>query len=407
MNKILFTHNKGDNCFETISEFISWIKDKDISDLEIKSEIEKINETSIYNLLNFFQFYREVKGICILENEDYNKDLLDENIDEAREAILELIRMNQGGKYLRGTLAALGYRTLKDDDSYKYLATALEIFQTSILIHDDIIDNSRFRRGQKTIPVSYAEKYNKPVYSNMTFETKIQNFSNSMGICIGDLGFYLANQIIVKNYKNNPNLNELLDYYNEMVIKTCKGEMLDVELPFKEEFFETDADLENKIFEIYKLKTAWYSVIGPFCLGLILAGITKEKIRQVETALLNIGIAFQIKDDLLGIYGNEKELGKPVGSDIEENKQTILYSYTMNTSYKNELKKYYGQKVTSESLQKVRKIFEDSKAKEYAEEKMNMLFTKSETEIEEMTFIGENEKNILKGFIIYLRNRKK
>ena len=178
-------------------------------------------------------------------------------------------------------------------------------------------------------------------------------------------------------------------------------------LPFKEEFFETDADLENKIFEIYKLKTAWYSVIGPFCLGLILAGITKEKIRQVETALLNIGIAFQIKDDLLGIYGNEKELGKPVGSDIEENKQTILYSYTMNTSYKNELKKYYGQKVTSESLQKVRKIFEDSKAKEYAEEKMNMLFTKSETEIEEMTFIGENEKNILKGFIIYLRNRKK
>ena len=183
--------------------------------------------------------------------------------------------------------------------------------------------------------------------------------------------------------------------------------MLDIVLPFKEEYFETDGNLEHKIMEIYKLKTAWYSVIGPYCLGLILGAAKEEDIKTMEDILLEIGVAFQIQDDLLGIYGDEKQIGKSITSDLEEYKQTILYSYTMNTKYKDELHKYYGKKIVPEEIKKVKEIFEKSGAKKYAENKMIELFKISEKQTDELDFINENNKSILKGFITYLKNRNK
>ena len=78
--------------------------------------------------------------------------------------------------------------------------------------------------------------------------------------------------------------------------------------------------------EIYRLKTAWYSIIGPFSLGMVLANYSDEEIKKMQELLYNLGIGFQIKDDILGIFGDEKELGKSASSDVSEFKQTILYS---------------------------------------------------------------------------------
>ena len=69
------------------------------------------------------------------------------------------------------------------------------------------------------------------------FLMKKHSFANSMGLCIGDLGFYIANEIITTAYQDNPHLAQILSYYNQIIIKTCKGEMLDIILPFKEEYF--------------------------------------------------------------------------------------------------------------------------------------------------------------------------
>jgi len=360
---ILFTQNPEENssCFKSVKDFIKWSLKEENQEIEIQSKIESINPKEMYNLYKFINFYKNAKAICENQTKIYNDKLLDQTYEEIKEAAKEFTRVNSGGKYLRAALVALGYKaTGKTDDDYKFLASALELFQTSILIHDDIIDNAKVRRGKDTIPVSYMSKYKNPKGEHNDFEEKQKNFSNSMGICIGDLGFYIANQIIVKKYGDKPALARILDYYNEVVIKTCKGEMLDIILPFKEEYFTTDNNLEHKIMEIYKLKTAWYSVIGPYCLGLILGDAKKENIKKIEELLLGIGIAFQIQDDLLGVYGDEKQIGKSITSDLEEYKQTILYSYTMNTEYKNELKKYYGTKLTHKEVNTVKEIFEKS-----------------------------------------------
>ena len=183
--------------------------------------------------------------------------------------------------------------------------------------------------------------------------------------------------------------------------------MVDVILPFYEEFYSGLDDLESYVMEIYKLKTAWYSVIGPYCLGAILAGADERQIHKLEDVLLNLGIAFQIKDDLLGIYGDEKHIGKSVTSDVSEFKQTILYAYTINTSYKDELLKYYGRDINISDMDKVKKIFDESGAHEYAEVTMDKLFKESFQDILDLDFLDLDKKKLLLGFAEFLRVRSK
>ena len=405
---IIFTENNDieDNSirFNNLEQFIEWyFKNKNsLKNKKINFQIENnINIQTINNLYKFLSFYKETKELCDkFMKEEANKLLQTDDKEEVCEALDQLVRMNEGGKFLRGTLIALGYKASnKYDNDFLKLSSAMEIFQTSILIHDDIIDNDLLRRGKPTIPASYIEKY-----KDIKNKKELNSLANSMGICIGDLGFYIASQIIIDSYKENPNFSELISYYNQMVIRTCKGEILDVMLPFKEKHLQNQSTLE-KIIEIYKLKTAWYSVVGPFCLGFIL-GSGKET-KKIEEALISAGIAFQIKDDILGIFGSEKTTGKSNISDAEEFKQTILYSYVLDTEYKNELLKYYGKEnINDEEVKTIREIFIKSGAKENAEKSMQELFDRSIRAIEELN-INDESKDLLRGFITYLNYRSK
>ena len=408
---ILFDNN-DDNAFPDEKSFIDWLfsnkKALEDSEFLIDSNIDNIDVKRIYDVLDFLKFYTITKKKCNLKMTNYNDNLLSLKLSEdVKKAVSEFVRLNDNGKFLRGCLIALGYYSSgKHDDNYLDLSIAFEIFQTSILIHDDIIDNAVMRRGMDTIPTSYKKHFvGKKVEDFLDKKNKV---ADSLGICIGDFGFYYAEELIVNGYIDNPYLPQILSYYHQIAIKTCYGEIIDVILPFKEQFYESDVNLEDKIMEIYRLKTAWYSVIGPYCLGLILGGVSSKNVSKMESVLLNVGVAFQIKDDLLGIYGDENIIGKSTNSDIEEYKQTILYSYVMKTEFKDELLKYYGKSdLSKKDIDRVKAIFEKSGAKKYAEEKVNKIFNQSLKDIDSMDFIDKDSKKILKGFIVYLENRSK
>ena len=155
---------------------------------------------------------------------------------------------------------------------------------------------------------------------------------------------------------------------------------------------------------VYKLKTAFYTIIGPLSLGLILGGIEEDKLEDIKSFGEKIGIAFQIQDDILGIYS---DMGKVIGSDIKEFKQTILYSYTMNNEkYKNELLKYYGKEnITDVEINETRRIFKESGAYDYANNMMNKLYNESIETIKNNKWIKSEDKDILYGFVEYLRGR--
>ncbi len=392
-------------------EFLKWfLGDKSLHDKKIGFIFDDNGDVKKMEVLyNFLKYYLSVKDKFTLKMEDYN-DLFVKGYTNRflEEALEQFVSSNKGGKFLRASLIALGYQSFgKDDDKYLPLGVALEIFQTSILIHDDIIDKADKRRGLDTIPVKYQKIYGDPIKDVDNFEDKRKDIGNSMALCLGDLGFYLALQIIVKNYRNDKNLDRVLEYYNDVAIKTCEGEMVDVVLPFYEEFYGENDNLEKHVMEIYKLKTAWYSVVGPYSLGAILGGLEEDKVNKLEDALLGLGIAFQIKDDLLGIYGDEKHIGKSVTSDVSEFKQTILYAYTINTEYKDELLKYYGKDISVKEMDKVKEIFDKSGAREYANKTMDKLFKDSFKDILDLDFLDLDKKKLLLGFAEFLKVRSK
>ncbi len=398
---------KANVILKSSEEFLEWFFKETPSLKEISFLGESKDVKKMETMCEFLKYYFTVKENCEKKMNEYNKLFVLDDNKFLKEALELFASSNKGGKYLRATLASLGYNCFKDDDKYIPLATSLEIFQTSILIHDDIIDMATLRRGMDTIPIKYEKIYESPIKNSDNFLDKKKQMSSSMALCLGDIGFYFANQIIIKNYFDNLNLSRVLDYYNDMAIKTCKGEMIDVVLPFYEEFYGVEDDLEGHITEIYKLKTAWYSVISPFVLGALLGGASDEEVHKFEDALINLGVSFQIKDDLLNIFGSEKEMGKASFSDVKEFKQTLLYSYTLNTKYKDDLLKLYGKDNLSEKeFNKIRDIFEKSGAKEYCLTKMDKLFKESFEEILDLK-IPSNNKKLLLGFAEFLRVLKK
>lgn len=392
--------------FSNIKDFFNFIK-KEKYTLNTKigftggasTPKEQIKEYA--NLLEFFIYYKTKLKEFETELKKINKSFLENDNPIVIDAINKFINMNGDGKFLRGCLIDLGYKLTKSDDYAKTLSLAYETFETSILIHDDIIDNAHLRRNKETIHETYKDDFKK-------YNVENDNTNTSLALCIGDLGFFYTNEMITKKYKNDKNLAKLLSYYNNIVIKTIKGEIIDVALPFIEKNDKEHTLHEEDIMEIYRLKTSWYTVVGPFVLGMILGNSKAKDIETFEKVLEPLGIAFQIKDDILGIYSSKEILGKSVYSDIEEFKQTILYSYIKinRNDLLDELLKYYGKSITEEESKKVQKLFEDSGALEYATNKMNEMFNEVYTNIKLMD-IKEYTKNILLGLILFLRLREK
>ena len=260
-----------------INDFYNLVKKMDLTkDTKIgitggastpKSEVE-----SYKKLLEFLIYYKNIKGIYEKNIDIYNKSFIKNDNNIVTEGINKFINMNSDGKYVRASLIDLGYKLSGNSDNYAIpLGIAYETFQTAILVHDDIIDNSNLRRGKVTIPYTYMKELKSTKYKD-----KVADTSNSMGICLGDLGFYYANKIILDTYFEDKNLVKLLEYYNNIVINTIKGEMLDVMLPLKAECFKYDTK-ESEVMEIYNLKTSWYTIVGPFSLGLILANKLEDE----------------------------------------------------------------------------------------------------------------------------------
>lgn len=251
------------------------------------------------------------------------------------------IKSCEGGKRLRGALVVLGYNLVKgkkNGDIFQ-AAVAYEIFQTAILIHDDVIDKSLLRRG---IPTYYTALGG-------------DHYGISQAISIGDVGLFLATKLISETKFRADYKIKAITLFTQNIILTGLGEALDVELPHQKSFEEKD------IIKIFELKTAYYTFIGPLSLGAMLGGADEKLLKNLFAFGKNLGIAFQIHDDILGVFGDQDRLGKSVTSDIEEGKNTLLISYALKNAssrQKNILKKYYGNgKINKREIDLIRDIF--------------------------------------------------
>ena len=295
---------------------------------------------------------------------------------------------SKGGKRIRAYLVKLGYEMSGALDN-KIIIPSLsyEIFQSGILIHDDIIDKSDLRR-------------NMPSMHN---QLGAGHLGVSKAICTGDIGLYFAIKLIAYSDFDAKIINEAIRHQLKVFDITISGELKDIELSVCDSYVLSD------VFDMYKLKTSWYTITGPLQLGIIMGNLNSTLLNQIEEIGDLMGIAFQIKDDYLGILSNKEKIGKSNLSDMQEGKKTILTRHFLDhASQKQEstFNEIYGNNDSSdEQLFTLQHLFSETKTFEYADTMCSQYVERAANKINILS-IEEKYKTILLDMLKYLSSRE-
>jgi len=218
--------------------------------------------------------------------------------------------LNSGGKRLRPLLVLLSAKAVggKFKDAYN-AAAAVEMLHNFTLVHDDIMDNADKRRGRLTLHKKY---------------------DHNTAILAGDSLLSIAYEFLLKDC--NGNAKKVISSFTQGLIEVCEGQSLDTDFEFRK-----NVSLSEYILMIKK-KTA---AMAEMCcrIGALLGGRTETQANALGNYGLNLGIAFQIQDDLLDIIADEKEFGKTIGGDLVEGKKTFLFLEALEKSKGEDRKK--------------------------------------------------------------------
>ena len=340
-----------------------------------------------------FRKYLKISSEEISQKLEYFFSQWDSYIQKSTPQITHLnhlfIDRVSGGKMIRGALVKLGYELVTQEPNKEILKTscAFEILHSALLIHDDLIDKSDIRRGKSTIHTILGNNH----------------YGTSQALTLGDMGFFLAIKLIAESNFPADAKNRAISFFSDAVNNTIQGQMLDVEIPHR----KTPPRKED-VLTIQKLKSAYYSIVAPLSIGALLGGAKSQLLRDLKEFGENAGIAFQIQDDILGIFGDEKKIGKSVTSDIEEGKNTLLIFFASNNANPKQkiyLHKYYGTgKIKSRYYKLVKEIFVDTGALSYAYSQAFFYMNQAKKVIRQIT--QDSRKSVLLHSLVdYLVNR--
>ncbi|MCS7198209.1 MAG: polyprenyl synthetase family protein [Candidatus Bipolaricaulota bacterium] len=227
----------------------------------------------------------------------------------------------RGGKRIRPLLFCCGYLCLGGTDSQAILeaSVAVELLQTGLIIHDDLIDRSTERRAGPTMHLLWRDYFHQARY-RPRYTGEPEHFGLSMALLMGDIASALAYEILVRSRFPAERRLAAVRTFSDVIYRVAFGELLDVDLGMKS--LETLS--EEEILEVYKLKTAGYTTEGPLHMGAVLGGAQPHHLALLSAYAVPLGIAFQVQDDLLGMFGRRDEIGKDEGADLLEAKRTPL-----------------------------------------------------------------------------------
>ncbi len=219
------------------------------------------------------------------------------------------------GKMLRGGLVSLGWETTGRRAGADALraGAAMELVQSALLIHDDIMDNDARRRGGPSFHRQYARLGERQRLPDPA------RFGEGMGICAGEIALFLGFEALAGLAAPSRRTSAALGLFAREFTLVGLGQMQDLHGGASPRRAS-----ESRVLDLYRLKTARYSFSLPLVLGCLLAGGPAPLRLGLEACGEAIGMIFQLVDDELGLFGTEAELGKPVGSDIRQGKKTLL-----------------------------------------------------------------------------------
>jgi geranylgeranyl diphosphate synthase type II len=250
-----------------------------------------------------------------------------------------------GGKRIRPTLVLLACNLFSEDVHRAILpAIGIEIFHNFTLLHDDIMDHADIRRGNPTVHKKWNE---------------------NTAILSGDAMFIKAYDYFLDC--ESPNFREILKVFNQIALEVCEGQQYDME------FEDRDAVSEEEYIRMIELKTS-VLLAGALKIGALIGGASSKDADLLYEFGRNIGLAFQLQDDYLDVYGDVAVFGKQIGGDIVANKKTFMLIKALQLAKENDLNKLNSlldnDLEKSKKVESVTKIYNKLKIKEIVQKEI-------------------------------------
>lgn len=290
--------------------------------------------------------------------------------------------LSLGGKRIRPTLMLLSYNLYKDDpESILSSACALETYHNYTLLHDDLMDNAPLRRGHQTVHVKW---------------------NPNVAILSGDSMLVLSYQRMLQCRPDK--LKPVIDLFTETALEIGEGQQYDME-------FETRTDVtEEEYIEMIRLKTSVLLACATK-IGAILADAPDEDADNLYKFGEQMGLAFQLQDDYLDVYGDSKVFGKAIGGDIMSNKKTYMLINAFNLA-NDKQREELTHWITAENpdpkekIAAVTKLYNEIGIDKLAEKKINFYFEESRKYLKAVK-VDEERKRVLEAYTQKMMHRKK
>jgi len=302
-----------------------------------------------------------------------------------------------GGKRLRPALIRAAFQACggTDSDRVRPLSMAVELLHTYLLIHDDIMDHAALRRGRPTIHTHFREEH-----LRRRWHGDAASYGTATAILAGDLAHTYALDCF---FSASDILTELVQTFFSMEEEVIVGQHLELK------FAHLREAEEERLGEVLRLKSGRYSVERPLELGALLADASPDQLDSLRAFGTAVGEAFQLQDDLLGLFGDPDAVGKPVGSDLREGKFTFLIYYALKLTRLSErdlIEEALGNPdLSTDAASEVCELIRQCGALERVRERIESNLIQARTALSESAFTPEGHAFLI-NLTYYLQSRQ-
>ncbi|MFX1238011.1 MAG: polyprenyl synthetase family protein [Promethearchaeota archaeon] len=337
----------------------------------------------------------EIKSVFDKRLDKVNNRFLKDYYNELSDYFLS------GGKRIRPLTCIAAYNAFckTDPENISKASIGTEFLHNASLIHDDIIDKDDYRRGKPSFHYRFRKYHAKYDLKKMVAE----DYGNDMGILGGDSSYFFGLGAYNSNgFEDDLNF-QAIQYYEQAFHEVCDGVLIEIDMVNKANLTMDD------YIEMISLKTGAL-IEKSIIIGANYAGVDKNKKKLLSTYGKNLGIIFQIIDDILGTFGDEKVTGKPTDGDIREGKKTALLITALD-AFSGESKDKLielseKQDITDEEVIVVRELFKEADAVESAKDLATLYYEEAKNALEDLkSTMRESEIEFFENLLKFVLER--
>jgi len=304
-----------------------------------------------------------------------------------------------GGKMFRASFCWWGHLAVgapRDEDALVRACAALELLHASALVHDDYMDASDSRRGRPATHRTFENEHR-----GAGWRGDPEQYGAAGAILLGDLLLSWSDELLRRCGLPLPVVAPALEIFDLCRTEVIAGQFLDVSAQARGR-----ADVEVAM-TVLRYKSAKYSIERPLHLGAALAGAPASTLAELTSFGLPLGEAFQLRDDLLGVYGDPAATGKPAGDDLVEGKRTVLVALALDAAPPADaalLDRSLGTNLSPEEVQRLREVIDGSGARAQVEDVIDQLTATALAALDRAS-IDDDAREVLRGLAAAVTDR--